>query len=103
MKVFDSIAGSTIKEEVYRNIKDAIIKGKLRHKDALIEMEIAREMNVSRAPIREALKKLEQERFVVSVPRKGYHVAPITKKGIKEIYNKRILMKQFTTKYRWMK
>ncbi len=95
MKVFERITGSTIKEEVYRSIKDAILNGKLRPEDTLVEMEIAREMNISRAPIREALNKLEQERFVVSVPRKGYHVAPITEKGIKEIYETRLLMEPF--------
>lgn len=88
----------SLKEQIYLNIKISIIKGKLRAEDFLVETEMAKTMNISRAPIREALMKLEQEGFVMKVSRKGYQVASITKKEICELYEMRLVLEPFAVK-----
>lgn len=96
MGVFAEVTGSkSLKELVYLKIKEAIIKGELRPDESLVEVEIARDMNISRAPIREALNKLEKDGFVVNTPRKGCKVSKITKQGISEIFEARLLMEPF--------
>ena len=55
-----------------------------------MEIQLADEMGVSRTPVREAIRKLELEGFVVMIPRRGTYVADISIKDITEIYEIRI-------------
>jgi DNA-binding GntR family transcriptional regulator len=58
----------SIRQFVYQEIRDAIIKGHLGPGTKLREAELAKQMNVSRGPIREAIRILEQEGLVISHP-----------------------------------
>ena len=51
-----------------------------------MEIQLADEMGVSRTPVREAIRKLELEGFVVMIPRRGTYVADISIRDITEIY-----------------
>ena len=51
-----------------------------------MEIRLAEELGVSRTPIREAIRKLEQEGFVVMVPRRGTYVADISLKDISQVF-----------------
>ena len=51
-----------------------------------MEIQLAEEMGVSRTPVREAIRKLELEGFVVMIPRRGTYVADISIKDITEVY-----------------
>jgi len=76
----------SLKRRVYENIKLMIINGNLKLKQRLYEEELSRAMNVSRAPIREALDSLEKEGFVTITPRKGAVVSEINIQDVKEIF-----------------
>ena len=75
-----------IQLDVYRPLRDvvsdvlrqAIKDGVLKPGERLMEIRLAEELGVSRTPIREAIRKLEQEGFVVMVPRRGTYVADIS-------------------------
>lgn len=96
MSIFTQLGDNlTLKDRVYNEIKTAIINGELLQNEPLIETEIAKAMNISRAPIREALNKLIQEGFVVNIPRRGCKVAPITKKETIDMYEMRMLIEPF--------
>ena len=71
---------------VYRDLKDKILKNQLLPGDKLIEMEIASKLGVSRTPVREALKKLEEDGLVTSFPRKSFIVSKISVKEAKNLY-----------------
>ncbi|WP_235860779.1 MULTISPECIES: GntR family transcriptional regulator [Peptoniphilus] len=71
---------------VYRNLKEKILKNILLPGDKLIEMEIASNLGVSRTPVREALKKLEEDGLVTSFPRKSFIVSKISVKEAKNLY-----------------
>lgn len=71
---------------VYRDLKEKILKNKLLPGDKLIEMEIASDLGVSRTPVREALKKLEEDGLVTSFPRKSFIVSKISVKEAKNLY-----------------
>lgn len=71
---------------VYRDLKEKILKNKLLPGDKLIEMEIASNLGVSRTPVRETLKKLEEDGLVTSFPRKSYIVSKISVKEAKNLY-----------------
>ncbi|MGI6452639.1 MAG: GntR family transcriptional regulator [Syntrophomonadaceae bacterium] len=75
-----------LRELVLEAIREAIINGTLKPRERLMEIQLAEELGVSRTPIREALRKLELEGFIVMVPRKGAFVADISFKDITEVF-----------------
>ncbi|WP_089609369.1 GntR family transcriptional regulator [Dehalobacterium formicoaceticum] len=77
---------------VFETIREAIISGYLRPGERLMEVQLAEEMGVSRTPVREAIRKLEQEGFLVIVPRKGAYVAGISLKDIADVFEIRASM-----------
>jgi len=75
-----------LRELVLDAIRDAIINGSLQPRERLMEIQMAEELGVSRTPIREALRKLELEGFIVMVPRKGAYVADLSFKDIADVF-----------------
>lgn len=70
----------SLRQFVYQEIREAIIKGHLEPGARLREVEISKQMNVSRGPIREAIRILEQEGLVISHPYRETVVADLPKR-----------------------
>ncbi|MBQ0107709.1 MAG: GntR family transcriptional regulator [Phascolarctobacterium sp.] len=79
-----------LREAVCNAIRDAINNGVLKPGDRLMEIQLAEELGISRTPVREAIRKLEMEGFVVMIPRRGTYVTDISLKDVTEIYEIRI-------------
>lgn len=75
-----------LREIVFETMREAIIHGVLEPGERLMEVQLAEEMGVSRTPVREAIRKLELEGFVVMVPRKGAYVADISFKDVADVF-----------------
>lgn len=71
---------------VYLDLKEKILTNELLPGDKLIEMDIAKELGVSRTPVREVLKKLEDDGLAKNFPRKSYLVSKISMKEAKNLY-----------------
>ncbi len=78
-----------LREMVFESLREAIILGRLKPGERLMEIQLAEEMGVSRTPVREAIRKLELEGFVVMVPRKGAYVAGVSVKDIADVFEVR--------------
>jgi DNA-binding GntR family transcriptional regulator len=76
----------SLMEDITDSLKDAIIEGRLQPGQQIVEKELQKTLGVSRAPIREALLKLEGQGLVVIVPRKGSFVRNITARFIQESF-----------------
>ena len=74
---------------IYRGLKAAVVNGDLAPGEALNEAELARQWEVSRTPVREAIRQLEQEHLVRWSPRRGATVAGITVAGVRDLYEVR--------------
>lgn len=61
---------------VYEILLDDIIRFELLPESKLVTASLAEEMNVSRTPVKEALRQLADEGLVVSIPNRGFFVAP---------------------------
>jgi DNA-binding GntR family transcriptional regulator len=72
-------------EVVFEYLRNAILGGELKPGERLMEVTIADQLGVSRTPVREAIRKLGKENFVIMIPRKGAYVADLTKKDILEV------------------
>jgi DNA-binding GntR family transcriptional regulator len=75
-----------LRELVFEAVREAIIEGRLTPGERLMEIQLAEDLGVSRTPVREAIRKLELEGFVVMIPRKGAYVADISLKEISDVF-----------------
>lgn len=79
----------TLEEKAYSKIKRAVLSATLPQAQPLVETDLAREMHISRTPIRRALAQLEQEGLVTTAAFHGKQVARIDAEEIREIYEVR--------------
>jgi DNA-binding GntR family transcriptional regulator len=73
------------REQVVEALREAIIAGDLEDGERLIEDKIARELKTSRGPVREALRQLEHEGFVVSYPYRGAVVLGVSDEEVQQV------------------
>ncbi len=83
-------------ETVYRQLKRAIVNGVFRPGEILRQEDLAQRLGVSRAPLREALPRLEAEGIVLLSPRRGYSVVSLDPQEIREIFELRALIEEKT-------
>ena len=74
-----------LRDVVFHTLREAILRGELKPGERLMELQLAAQLGVSRTPIREAIRMLEQEGLVVTMPRKGAEVAKMTLKGMEDV------------------
>ena len=76
-------------------LRERISAGEIEPGARIVELEIARELNVSRSPIREALLKLSEEGLVKILPYRGAVVATLRREQIKELLEFRLALERF--------
>jgi DNA-binding GntR family transcriptional regulator len=79
-------------------LREMVLNGELRPGDRVIENRLTEALGVSRPPLREAMRVLEQEGLIVQVPRKGAVVAPVTPHDIYEIVSLREEIEQIAVR-----
>jgi DNA-binding GntR family transcriptional regulator len=77
----------SLSDRILTIIERAILTGSIKPGERLIETELARNLEISKSPVREALKRLEGEGIVQLVPRKGYFVRDIDRKSIEDFFD----------------
>jgi DNA-binding GntR family transcriptional regulator len=74
-------------DQIARHLSERIIRAEFKPGERIIEDKLAREMGVSRSPLREALRMLEKDGLVELMPRHGVRVTPISREHIACIYD----------------
>jgi DNA-binding GntR family transcriptional regulator len=82
---FSEKRGVSLRHQISDDIRQAIFEGKLKPGDRIREMDISKQMGVSRGPIREAMRVLELEGLLFSQPYKETVVAEFTKEEAIEV------------------
>ena len=83
-----------LRDIVFEALREAILSGSLAPGERLMEIQLAEDMGVSRTPVREAIRKLELEGFVVMIPRKGTYVAGLSMKQMSEVFEVRAALEE---------
>jgi DNA-binding GntR family transcriptional regulator len=76
-------------------LRERIAKGELTPGSRVVELEISRELGVSRSPVREALLKLAEEGLVAIFPYRGAIVAPLQRERLAELLEFRLALEHF--------
>ena len=79
-------------ESVLQYLRVHIINGEFTPGQKLNEIELSSGLSISRAPLREAFRVLENEHLVVSIPRKGCYVTELSLKDCQEIFEARVMI-----------
>ena len=87
--LFSPVQPRTLADQVAEQLHDAIVRGLLRPGQRIVEAEIASQMGISRAPVREAIRQLQQRGLIVSRPHKGTFVGELTLDEIDDVYGLR--------------
>jgi DNA-binding GntR family transcriptional regulator len=82
----------TLRQNIASLLLEAILSGKLRPGERLNESELARQLVVSRAPIREALRQMEEQGLVVNHPRRGMFVVSLSEADLQKINSLRLVL-----------
>lgn len=83
-----------MRDQVREAIVSRIMEGTYSAGDRLIELNLAREFNVSQAPVREALRELEALGMVESVRYRGTRVSASSSANLRESYEMRVLLEE---------
>jgi DNA-binding GntR family transcriptional regulator len=76
----------SLRERIVARLRDAIVAGGLPPKTRLMEPELAKRLSVSRTPLREAIRQLEAEGLLATIPRVGTFVTEVTHRDLEDIY-----------------
>jgi DNA-binding GntR family transcriptional regulator len=82
----------SLRSKVFHRLKEDILNGVYKENDELRENTIAKQLGVSRTPVREALRQLELEGLVRIIPNRGAFVTGITAADVKDIYAVRSML-----------
>ena len=87
---FGRLRSKSLADEVVSRLNDAILKGQMKPGEKVVEATLSRQMDVSRAPIREAIRMLVERGLLVQVPRRGVFVREYSTREIEEINELRL-------------
>ena len=87
-----------LRDVVFQTLRTAILKGDLKPGERLMELQLASKLGVSRTPIREAIRMLEQEGLARTSPRKGAEVAGMTEKDMEDVLQIRCVLEELAAR-----
>lgn len=86
------IRRETLEDQVYRALRQAILDGRLKGGERLVQEALASTFGTSRIPVRDALRRLHQEGLVEADERGGYRVATWGPEDVEDVYTLRLLL-----------
>ena len=89
-----ALTDSDLVGQVARILTQAVVQGRLPPGSKVVEAGIARELGISRAPVREAARLLEKQGLLVAKPRRGFFVRKLESRNIDEIYDLRLCIER---------
>lgn len=92
------LAHTPLRSQTRDEIRQRIIDGRLTPGTRIVERELAAELQISRVPVREALRMLESEGFVQVVPRRGVVVKRMTRRDVEELFDVRQSLEVLATR-----
>ena len=82
--------------DVYEALRDSILAGRIKPGAYLSQVEVARELGVSRTPVREALRRLDESGLIAAEPNFRCRVLGLDPEEIESIYIKRVILEGFS-------
>ena len=91
-QLFDQMTYGSLGNKIYGILRDRILNEEYKKGDKLNELTLSKELGISRTPVREALKQLELEGLVESIPNKGVYVLGFSPRDLDDMFELRVLL-----------
>jgi DNA-binding GntR family transcriptional regulator len=85
---------NSLAHQAYTALRKDILTCELDPGSTIAQSQLVKRYDFGLTPVREALKRLEQEGYVQSIPRFGYLITPITLKDVEDLYDLRLILEQ---------
>ncbi len=85
---------NSLANQAYAALRKDILTCELDPGSTIAQSQLVKRYDFSLTPVREALKRLEQEGYVQSIPRFGYLITPVTLKDVEDLYDLRLILEQ---------
>lgn len=99
--LLDPVPKSTLRAQIAERLRAAILAGDIPPGAPLVETALSERFDVSRGPLREALRQLIEEGLLVTVPYTGTHVAALSVEDVREIFSLRTALEIFAIEQVW--
>ena len=83
-----------LRDVAFQKLRQAILRGELTPGQRLMEIQLAEQLGVSRTPVREAIRMLEQDGLAVMIPRRGAVVSKISGKNLRDVLEVRLALEE---------
>lgn len=88
----------SLQEQTYRVIRDSILSGEIFPGTKIIETQLAKQLQVSRTPVREAIRQLQRENLLVADHSGGVRVTVVSAQDAQQLYDCRIALEELAVK-----
>jgi DNA-binding GntR family transcriptional regulator len=85
-------AQRSIADRIYEVLKRGVIKGEIRPGTRLFEVEVAKNFDASRTPVREAFRRLEQDGLAERVAQGGIRVILLDERTVRDLFDLRVIL-----------
>ena len=89
-----ALGNRLLRETVYEQLRAEMISCKLAPGTEMREAELAARFDMSKSPVRDALMRLEREGLVITSPRQGYRVAPVSLSDVLDMFHLRAALER---------
>jgi len=86
----------TAADTVIKYVREALFSGELKPREHLVESQLAQALGMSRTPVREALRKLEEVGLVESTPYRGCRIRDFSVEELEKLYQARRILESET-------
>lgn len=86
----------SLRQQVYQALRLIILRGDIASGERIVETKLAKQLQVSRTPIREAIGQLQREKLIVSNPKGGFCVATLSAQDAIQLYDCRLALEQLS-------
>jgi DNA-binding GntR family transcriptional regulator len=85
-------ARQPVTDRIHQRLREEILHARLQPGQSILEPELAARFGVSKTPVREALRLLVQDGWVMVLPRKGYLIRPLGLDDVREVFHLREML-----------
>ena len=94
--ILENAGHGSLGHRIFCILRDKILNEEYEKGQKLNEVVLSKELNISRTPIREALKQLELEGLVKSIPNKGVYVLGFSSRDIDDMLEIRVVLESLS-------
>ncbi len=86
---------SSLADRIYEHLKAKILHGDIKPGERLLQIPVAQKLNISRTPVRDAFRRLEQDGLVEKLPQGGVRVSIIAEETVQEVFGIRRVLEAY--------